>query len=261
MKCPCPSHNEPLQQVFAHGETDFRRCNICGLVFRESFPDPDQLEGIYKRAFSSESILRSRTDQESGEHAIDAYAVFLSKSLITNRMKVLDFGAATGALVAQLRNRGIDADGVELSPEARLHCLQQRGFELIASLDEVDSGLYDIVILIEVIEHVTQLHATLSRLRDILKPGGIIFITTPNLDGYRALIEKGMWAEARKKFHLFLFSLASLSFHLSHTGFGAIRRINYGPVQRRGIKFWLMARAAQLVGLSGTLCVVANKIS
>lgn len=258
MMCPCSSHREPLQQAFSEGETDFRLCRVCGLVFRNKFPTPNELDEIYKQAYSAENISYADTNQESGDYAIEAYAAFLTKTIIKPGMRVLDFGAATGTLVAQLQHSGVAVDGVEYSAEAREFCAATRGFKLMSGLDVILPGTYDVVTMIEVIEHVTDLQATLLNLRKVLKLGGLIFITTPNRKGIRAIMEGGHWREARKKFHLILFDKQSLKFHLGETGFVDIHRVVFSPVQKKGIKFWMVARATQLLGVPGSLCMVGH---
>ena len=58
-----------------------------------------------------------------------------------------------------------------------------KGCELLTTLPALyDSNFFDVVFLVETIEHLTDnyLHATLQEINRILKPGGIIVITTPN---------------------------------------------------------------------------------
>ncbi len=118
---------------------------------------------------------------------------------------------------------------------------------------------YDLITMIEVIEHLTDLSATLEILRAALKPGGTLFVTTPNRRGWRAILEQGNWREARKKFHLFLFDRNSLRHHLRSAGFHQITQIRLSPVPKPGLPVWLFGRAMQLLGLGGTLCFRASR--
>jgi len=49
-----------------------------------------------------------------------------------------------------------------------------------------DDGAFDIVLCVEGIEHVVDRHRTLRELRRVLRPGGRLVITTPNLLSLRA---------------------------------------------------------------------------
>lgn len=257
--CECGTPASSLQTVFESGETDFRRCSTCGLVFREIFPSEGELVEIYRQAYEAEKIAGGGTNQESGLHAAQSYSVLIRRHVVDPATRVLDYGAGSGQLVAQLRARGVQADGLEFSAEARRFCEKKRGFKLLGDIRDVKDEHYGLVSMIEVIEHLTELQTTLRELHRILAPGGTLLVTTPNLEGYRARTAKGHWHEARKRFHLFLFTEDSLRFHLDRAGFVDSERIRFNPLQRPGPKFWLAARLSQAAGVGGTLCMFARR--
>jgi len=257
--CACGYSANLILPYYAEGEVDFHLCPKCKLVFRYPFPSDSELVEIYKQAYDVERISSGGTNQESGLYAAVSYSSFIRSLVANNSTRVLDFGAGSGQLVAQLRTMGLQADGLEFSAEARRYCENVRGFGLLADLREVKDAQYDFVSMIEVIEHLTELQSTLSELHRVLAPGGTLLVTTPNLEGYRARMEKGYWHEACKKFHLFLFTEDSLRFQLGQAGFSSFNRMRFGPLQRPGLKFWLAARLSQMAGLGGTLCVFARK--
>lgn len=260
--CECGTPASRLESVFSEGEVDFRRCPTCGLVFREVFPTLNELDEIYRQAYETEKIATGFTNQESGSYAAQKYADFIEKHLVSNPRRekhILDFGAGSGQLVDLLRQRHLQADGMEFAAQARQFCLSKRGFNLIPDISGVPTGQYAFVSMIEVIEHLTELDGTLAELWRVLAPGGILLITTPNRLGFRARIEGGNWREATKKFHLCFFDRKSLQFHLHRAGFVQAKQILFSPVQRPGCKSWLTARLTQSVGLGGTLCMIATK--
>lgn len=261
MNCPCGEPAERLRPYFADGETDFRLCPACGCVLRETFPGAEELEAIYRQAYEDENILAASTEQESGDHAAESYADFILRKLARPGDRMLDYGAGSGALVAALRNRGIDCSGVEFAAGARQYSLAQRGIALEPDLAAVPDAACHAVSMIEVIEHLTDLTSTLRELYRVLVPGGKLLVTTPDRNGLRARLEKGQWREARKKYHLFLFDQSSLEFHLRRAGFDEVERVRFSPLQKKGLKFAVHARIMQTIGLPGTLCVVASKAS
>jgi SAM-dependent methyltransferase len=259
MNCPCGSTDDQLVQYYAAGETDFRLCKSCGCVFRKDFPGPEELDEIYRQAYEEENIIGATTNQESGEYATRSYASYLAEHLVKPGDRMLDYGAGSGELIFELHNQGVACDGVEFSASAREYCLDNRGYSLYSDLQTVPDGYYQVVSMIEVIEHLTELTKTLDELYRVLAPGGTLFITTPNRNGFRARIEQGNWREARKKFHLFLFDWRSINFHLQRAGFAAVERNLFSPFQKEGWKFAIYARTMQAIGMSGTLCVLASK--
>lgn len=256
--CGCPA-NAPLRPYFKRGEVDFFRCGQCDLVFRCPMPTPRELDVIYQEHYSAANVNAGRTNQESGEHALDAYVRTLYGRVIRPQDRVLDFGCGTGALVEKLRRAGVaHVDGLETSANARTLCQVNRGIGLLSSLTEVPSRSVDLITMIEVIEHLTNPLPDLCAIREKIKPGGLIFVTTPNRLGTRARVERGLWREARKKFHLFLFSAGSMESLLQRAGFVDVRQIRFSPVQRSGPARWLATRMQQAVGLGGTLCFTAK---
>ncbi|MBU4483942.1 class I SAM-dependent methyltransferase, partial [bacterium] len=214
MSCPCGASDDQLVQYFAEGEIDFRFCKNCGCVFREHFPSTEALEEIYLQAYAEGKISAASTNQESGEYAVCSYANYLLQHIVNPGDRLLDYGAGSGMLLAELRDRGLDADGVEYAESARTYCLKHRGFSLMADLNGVSDDHYQVVSMIEVIEHLTDLTGSLKEIFRVLVPGGWLLVATPSRSGLRALIEKGYWREAQKKFHLFLFDWRSINYHL-----------------------------------------------
>lgn len=259
--CECCAPDASLKAAFSEGETDFRQCSSCGLLLREVFPTPQELDAIYQQAYAEEKIAAGDTNQESGAFATRSYAEFIRRLAAhpAKASKVLDFGAGSGELVAALRDRAINADGLEFAEDARRFCLEQRGIALLSDLKGLSDASYGMVTMIEVIEHLTELQPTLRELGRLMPPGGTLLVTTPNRLGLRARREKGHWREATKKFHLFLFDRRSLCLHLEKAGFRNVRQVRFSPLQRPGLKFWLAARLPQLLGLGGTLCILATK--
>ena len=222
-------------------------------------PTAAELLEIYKAHYRGSNIERGRTNQESGAFATAAYADYLIARLLNSQSRVLDFGAGTGLLVSALRGRGIFADGVEFSAEARQHCAQFRGFDLFPDITLLAQDAYDVVTMIEVIEHLTDpiddLKAVLQRLRS----GGVLFLTTPNLNSLRAKVEGGNWREARKNFHLTLFESASLRRMLLKAGFSSVDTVRFSPIQNSGLPNRIYARVCQMGGFHGTLAMTARR--
>lgn len=259
MSCPCGAPDSELSPFFSEGERDFRLCGTCGAVFRACFPSTDELDEIYRVAYAEENINGENTNQESGDYAAQSYARYLVNDIVRNGDRLLDYGAGSGALLAELRKLGCTGDGLEFSTSARNYCSSNRGFSLKADLREVPDGYYQVVSMIEVIEHLTDLTGTLIEIHRVLSPGGILLITTPSRTGLRARMEKGYWREAQKKFHLFLFDWKSIRFHLQRNGYQIVRRNVFSPFQKTGWKLAVYSRLMQSLGLAGTLCVIAIK--
>lgn len=257
--CGCRDHGRYLERYYHDGETDFWRCRDCSMVLRDPMPTLDDLDRLYLTMYNASNIVSGSTSQESGEFALQQYCRFLKNNLISAGVSVLDYGCGTGYVVKSLREEGINAAGLERSAGARQFAREQRQVDLLASIDEVRDDSVGLVTMIEVIEHLPDPMIALLDIKQKLQPGGVVFITTPNRNGFRARREGGYWREATKKFHVVLFDPGSLKTILQTAGFAAVQKVIFSPVQRTGGLVRLLMRIQQLLGLSGTICFLAKK--
>jgi SAM-dependent methyltransferase len=258
-RCPCGVVASTDVAAFRSGAVDFVRCNACGLLRRNNFPSPEALSAIYAEAYRLSNVTAGETNQESGCFALRSYARYLTTRVMRPGDKILDFGAGTGAFVSELSSLGVSSVGAEYSRDARDWCKANRGFALLAP-DEVQRvGSFDIITLIEVIEHFSDLRADLSQVYGALGENGLVFITTPNCRGLRARLEGGNWREATKDFHLYLFSDHSLVNALEVAGFVDVRVLRFPPVVVSGAVPLLVQRTLQALGLSGGLVATARR--
>ena len=102
---------------------------------------------------------------------------------------VLDVGPWTGAhghhLIAE---RGATVDGVELDAEAAAHATRYRKVIVGSIEDESVQGqlaTYDVVLLLDVLEHLADPAAVLRRAASWLRPDGIVLCSIPNVAHWR----------------------------------------------------------------------------
>jgi SAM-dependent methyltransferase len=99
---------------------------------------------------------------------------------------VLDVGGGSGAVLDAVtrslpfRTRA-SCDIVMPAPENRVPGIQY--FQVASSdlLDTFGPSSFDLVLFLEVIEHLVNPDEALRSIRSILKPGGVLIVTTPNL--------------------------------------------------------------------------------
>jgi SAM-dependent methyltransferase len=96
--------------------------------------------------------------------------------------RILEVGCGTGHNLEMLQRFG-HADGIEIDPAARGMAEQRLGRPIgtapLPELTGVDDGAYDLVALLDVLEHVEEDEAALASIARKLKPGGRILITVP----------------------------------------------------------------------------------
>ena len=221
----CPSCERPIRLRWEAVSVD--ECVACSLLFRNPTPSDMQLARIYDRSWSDAEVC---TD-ETGAATIAltrAYAHKLLKSLSLRDfkgLKILDFGAGRGSMLAALSELGADVYAVD---PFGYEYLRQKGFKAYRSLDEVPQGLhFDGIVTMDVIEHLHEPWKEISRLRTLLDPSGWIYISTPNAGGIKARILGPRWREAKKDVHLMFFTPLGLETILSRCGFARHQRVKW----------------------------------
>jgi SAM-dependent methyltransferase len=133
----------------------------------------------------------------------------------------LDIGAGTGAFVQYMNQHGWKSEGIEPDEKARERALLYHQAKLLpaSAFETFSPGSFDAISLWHVLEHVHDLYPYLHRIRNILKPGGRIFIAVPNYTSYDAVKYGADWAAYDVPRHLYHFSPASMQWLLKAAGF------------------------------------------
>ena len=101
-------------------------------------------------------------------------------------MRVIDMGCGEGYGPAVLAKRAAAVVGVDANPEAHEHAVlryQRLGLRFERGLVEShgEPGAFDAVVFLQTIEHVADPAAVLEHLRTLLAPGGVVYVSTPNV--------------------------------------------------------------------------------
>jgi len=122
----------------------------------------------------------------------------LRKKETEKKGKIIDLGCSTGTFLSVAKERGWNVYGIELSTWAvseakRLHQLDIKQGSIIAALKNFSDNYFDVVVLFDVIEHLEApgpfIHMAVQKLR----PGGMLVITTPNIESVMARFTKERW--------------------------------------------------------------------
>jgi SAM-dependent methyltransferase len=132
--------------------------------------------------------------------------------------RLLDFGAGAAPCFPIARRYGFDYTGVEFDPSAQREALVKHNTTLHPDLENLPSGHYDLAIMVEVIEHLQNPLSALTSLRTHLRPGGLLYLSTPNAECLKARLQGLRWPNYGES-HLFFFTDASLAVLLGEAGF------------------------------------------
>lgn len=181
---------------------------------------------------------------DAGEFFSEKHAPDLAGRLVraAQPRTAIDIGCGTGPLVEQLVDRGISAIGVDSSPaviDAARRRVPGARFELgsVTALPFADHSI-DAATLIEVVEHLDDetLRAAIAEAARILRPGGVLMITTPNAEELSAATRQcpDCGAEFHVYQHVRRWTASTLRLYLDEHGFSAnvraLRFVERGPM-------------------------------
>lgn len=139
--------------------------------------------------------------------------------------KLLDLGCGDGTFLRLARACGWQAFGLDPDPKAveNAATLGLAVYEGGIEYFEGQTELFDIITLNHVIEHVHDPIHVLKACHTLLKPGGQIWLETPNIDSFGHTRFKENWRGLEPPRHLVLFNRQSLQQALLDAGFQAAR--------------------------------------
>jgi len=192
------------------------KCCKCGLIYTNPRQDSAAIQGDFI-AKADDSYVR----QEAGlRYSADLILNYLQKAAKQGR--ILEVGCSTGFFLDQARKRGWDVYGVELSASAADYAKNKLQLPNITqgTLKEANypANFFDVVVFKDVIERLTEPKEALESIRRVLKPSGIIYCNTPDVDSLASKIFGSKWWGISQS-HLFYFNKESLSALFKATGF------------------------------------------
>lgn len=136
------------------------------------------------------------------------------------RNRWLDIGCGTGTLLQAVAAGGWQALGTEVAPAA-VAAVRDAGLEAllgdVAALD-LPAGGFDVVSMVEVLEHVDEPDALLATAARLVRPGGAVYLTTPHGRSLSARVLGTRWSVVTPPDHLQLYSVAGLRAALVRQG-------------------------------------------
>ncbi|MEO5334325.1 MAG: class I SAM-dependent methyltransferase [Magnetococcus sp. YQC-5] len=100
---------------------------------------------------------------------------------------LLDVGCGYGFFLEYLKNRVEVVHGLELDSKVATYAREHFGLNVESCRIEAfqPDVMFDCIVMCDVLEHVTDPVMVLKRCRDLLSPGGVLFLQVPNLIGFK----------------------------------------------------------------------------
>ena len=180
--------NPSCHRVGEHG--DLYRCRACGTVHQPSLPGGNELHELYRAMSDEDYLLEERGRRRTAGRLLDLLGAHVAKG------RLLEVGCGYGLLLDEARQRGYEVEGVELSIEAARYARQRLGLRVLETVvedAELETGRFDAVVIVDVLEHVDDPLAMLACLVDLIAPGGAMLIVTPDPSSLVARVAGRRW--------------------------------------------------------------------
>jgi len=230
------------------GFFDIYECNNCGLFTTHPRLSRNQMTLYYPENYIC--YLPAIEDESNWFSFINRWLglrkrVNLIHKISGNIGRILDIGCATGILLSGMQKKGWDCFGVEPDKNAAIYAEKRFGFSIINGyLEDTNfpDNYFDVVTIMDVLEHVQDPKTFIKEIRRILKTDGFLIATLPNSSAWERYIFGPYWIGWDVPRHYRTFNNENIKIFLSRLGFSNINVFSFTGRQGAfmiSLNFWL----------------------
>lgn len=228
-RCPVCFSSEVWTRAQIPGNV-VRACRRCKCRYLNQFADEEGTPRPVRRVLRSHTAPQTPSYESHSAPARERTSMRRLNWLrrqVPARARVLEVGVRDGSF-GSLAATEYEYVGIDPASAAARHA-RARGLEVYcASLSSfVNVGpAFDAITLFHVFENMADPHDALGRIKDLVKPGGVMFLSTFDTEGLIYLVSERKRMAQNFRTHLILYSRSALIELLEHSGF---ELIDIGP--------------------------------
>tara|TARA_B110000263_G_C15292492_1_gene504033 strand:- start:747 stop:1688 length:942 start_codon:yes stop_codon:yes gene_type:complete len=205
-----------LNILFEKNSFKYVKCENCNLVFASPRLTVDEINRIYKIGFKGK--LEKKKD-ESDQSKYASIVKSFDKYRLNNR--ILDIGCFYGTFLKAANDFDWKIYGTEISEDIISHAKENTNGDIrLGELEDIhfEENYFDVIVMMDVIEHLPDPLSTLKEINRILRPGGLLYFDTPNFDSLeRRVIGKNL--HTIFPWHFYFFNVETISKLLKNSNF------------------------------------------
>lgn len=203
-------------------------CDRCGHVYVPIKPGNKFFEKLYSRGYFFDERILGYGDYIAEKRAIELTARSRLKRLAAFKIKsghLLEIGCGPGFFLNAAKSY-FRVTGVELSDFAAFYAKKYFNLNVYqGTLDKASfpSSSFDVVVIWDVIEHLTDPVGLITEIKRILCPGGLFILTTPDTSSFLCRLQNRSWRLFDPPYHLNYFNRENTLKMLDAVGFKVLK--------------------------------------
>lgn len=168
------------------------RCSDCGMLYK-GILSLESMENAYEGEYASTAKSGTYMSSDVTRHFFRKVLKWINYERSSYRPKLLDIGTGMGTLLEEAQSLGYDPEGIDLCPEL-VDSARQKGLKVhhMNAMCINEPEKYDVITMMDIIEHIPNPVALLRVLHRNLKPGGKLVVYTPNHRGAVVILARLM---------------------------------------------------------------------
>jgi SAM-dependent methyltransferase len=203
------------------------RCDRCGLQWLLDPPRGAALGELYATGFYEPAPARGGSAAQWLHQLTNAIRLHELRGIPVGRL--LDVGSGKGRFLSAAQAAGWEVLGVEFAPASAEAARAAYGVEVVSGdfLQVELPGTFDAITMWHVLEHLPEPVAAVARASELLRPGGLLMVSVPNIESLQSQLGGESWFHLDLPRHLFHFSPRSLTRLVERAGGLRVTRIGH----------------------------------